>query len=208
MLPKKIEEQLLSLPHVSRETITRWHHYVDALLKWNKQINLIGPVTVDDVWSRHILDSAQLLQHLPKDTATITDFGAGAGLPGLVLAQSELAPETHLVESNAKKASFLRSQIAHCKGKIGVHNDRIEALEAWESDILTARALAPLPKLFDLLWPFIQKTKLCLFLKGQNVVEEIERATTYWDFEYELTPSLIQKESYVVAIKQIQRRSS
>ena len=106
MLPANVEKELLSLPNVSRETILRWERYVEDLLKWNKQINLIGPLTEGDIWRRHILDSAQLLPHIPSDAKTITDFGTGAGLPGLIIALAENY-DVHLVESNRKKTSFL-----------------------------------------------------------------------------------------------------
>ena len=207
MLPHKIEKELLALPGVSRETLERWSNYVDELLKWNKSINLVGPLTVQDVWQRHILDSAQLLRHIPSDAKIICDFGAGAGLPGLILALTERF-DTHLVESNQKKASFLRAVAHKTTRKTTVHDARIEKLTAWESDILTARALAPMPKLLDLLSNFIDKTKLCLFLKGQNVVEEIEEATRCWDFEYELHPSMTHPDSVIVAMKHISRRPS
>lgn len=205
-LPMNVEEELLSLPNVSRETLSKWSDYVALLLKWNKSINLIGHCTEADIWSRHILDSAQLLRYIPEGTKVITDFGSGAGLPGLVLALTGRFT-IHLVESNQKKASFLRQVAALMpKGMVTIHDDRIEKLTPWQSDILTARALAPLPELLDLLSGFIEKSKLCLFLKGQNVVQEIEGATKYWVFEHELHPSLTLNDSMILAMHTIARR--
>lgn len=202
-----VEQQLLSLPHVSRETLARWNIYVEALLKWNQRINLIGPLTEQDVWERHILDCAQLLSLIPEGTKTICDFGTGAGLPGLVLALGCDA-HVHLVESNRKKTSFLHHMAPHAFQKCTIHDERIEKLTPWESDVVTSRALAPMPQLLDLLAPFIEKTKLCLFMKGQNVVQEIEEATRYWDFDVKLHPSVTHQGSVIVAITRIQRRKS
>ncbi len=206
MVPSVIENYLLSLPNVSRETLTRWERYVEALLKWNKRINLIGPLTEQDVWERHILDCAQLLKHLPENTETISDFGTGGGLPGLILALSGNY-NMHLVESNRKKTAFLHSIAPQAVGKVAIHDQRIEKLRAWNSDVITARALAPMNELLILLEQFTQKTKLALFLKGQNVVEEIEEATRYWDFEAKLHPSITNSESVIVAMTRIKRRA-
>ncbi|MBS0541764.1 MAG: class I SAM-dependent methyltransferase, partial [Proteobacteria bacterium] len=95
------------LPDVSRETEGRLEAYVEILLKWQKAINLIGPATVDDIWGRHILDSAQILPHIPAGARTLADLGTGAGFPGLVVAALRPDLDVMLVESDARKAAFL-----------------------------------------------------------------------------------------------------
>src|SRR6185437_9960598 len=92
---------------VSRETLDKLAAYVDLLAQWNRRINLVGANTMGDVWRRHILDCAQLAKHLPRHTRVVVDLGSGAGLPGLILAAIGV-PEMHLVESDLRKAAFLR----------------------------------------------------------------------------------------------------
>jgi 16S rRNA (guanine527-N7)-methyltransferase len=205
MVDSFTEKSILALPNVSRETFERMSSYVNELLKWNQHINLVGPMTEKDVWERHILDSAQLLSLIPPGTKTITDFGTGAGLPGMILALTGQY-NVHLVESNKKKISFLRHIASLYQLPVTIHDKRIESLDAWESDILTARALASLPDLLDLLAPFIAKSKLSLFLKGQNVVEEIKKATTYWDFDVISYPSIAHNEGVILAITDVRQR--
>src|SRR6202012_3891299 len=139
-------------PSVSRETLERLEALVGILARWQKTINLIGKGTLDDVWTRHILDSAQLLPLLPPEAKTLTDLGSGAGFPGLVLAALRPDLDVVLVEADARKAAFL----GEAGRKMGLPKQpklligRIESLKPAKADVVTARALAPLTKL--LLW--------------------------------------------------------
>jgi 16S rRNA (guanine527-N7)-methyltransferase len=177
--------ELNKMQNISREIFSEVVLYINTLLKWNKRINLVSKKheTFNDIWTRHFIDSAQLLQYIPKDTKVITDFGSGGGFPAIVIAILG-DYEMHLIESDERKCAFLR-EITRILGKnIHIHNERIENISAWESDVLTARELASLNEIFDLTKDFHNKSKKCLFLKGQNVVEEIEEASTNWSFDY------------------------
>ncbi|WP_119167368.1 16S rRNA (guanine(527)-N(7))-methyltransferase RsmG [Algihabitans albus] len=158
---------------VSRETMVRLQIYADLLVKWNRAINLVGPATLPDLWRRHMLDSAQLLPLLPlRDELTIADLGSGAGFPGLVLTLCG-AGHVHLVESDQKKATFLRQVLRETGATADIHCCRIETLHDLHVDIVTARALAPLPALVAHARPLLKSDGLCLFLKGRGVGDEL-----------------------------------
>jgi 16S rRNA (guanine527-N7)-methyltransferase len=180
----------------------RLQQYVDFLIKNNAKINLIGKNTTADIWHRHIFDSAQILQHLPKDTKRVIDIGTGAGLPGIILSILGIE-EVDLVESITKKANFLREAAQFSPNKINVFNDRAEDLIAWESDVVTSRACAPLDKLLGFTEKLIAKSKICVFLKGRNVEEEILQAKNTWSFDYDLAKSLTAEDSYIIKINNV-----
>jgi len=153
---------------VSRETLVQLQRYADLLQKWGKRINLVGPSTLDDIWRRHMLDSAQLWPHLPADTRVLVDFGSGAGFPGLVLAIMGV-PEVHLIESNQRKCVFLR-EVARATGvNVTVHSTRIEAVAGFPAAVVTARALAILAILRALGRPFRWCIAFSLLPKGVRV---------------------------------------
>ncbi len=131
---------------VSRETLERRKVFVGLLLDWNQRTNLIGCSTEDAVWHRHMLDSAQIMDHLPEHTKTLVDLGTGAGFPGLVLALLGV-PDVHLIESTEKKANFLEAAAAATGLTLTVHLARVEAAAPFVADVVTARALGPLDKL-------------------------------------------------------------
>ena len=194
------------ITNVSRETFLHLEKYVELLLKWNKSINIISRKTEGDIWQRHILDSAQIMKHLPNKSCAITDFGSGGGLPALVVAILT-NNELHLVESDERKSAFLIQVTSELKlGNVTIHNDRIESLDAWQSDILMARALAPLSDLFQLLNKFVEKSNICLFMKGANVVKEIKEAQRNWQFEYCEYKSITDSNSVVLEVKNIKRK--
>jgi 16S rRNA (guanine527-N7)-methyltransferase len=195
---------------VSRETMARLSRYVALLEKWNRRINLVSPRSLEDVWRRHILDSAQLLHHLPPAPPgrplRLMDIGSGAGLPGLVLA-AMIDAEVHLVESDGRKAVFLREAARQMGLSPRVHAVRIESLAGVTPDVVTARALAPLPKLLRLAAPFLcatadRKVPSCgLFLKGREVAKEIILAHKEWEMSVESIPSLSDPQGVVLRIQ-------
>jgi 16S rRNA (guanine527-N7)-methyltransferase len=161
---------------VSRETLDRLQRYADALVRWQARINLVAPATLPDLWSRHMLDSAQLLPLIPAGARRLIDLGSGAGFPGLVLAILGV-PEVHLIEADSRKCAFLReaARLAGA-GSITVHNRRIEAMPAEAYDVVTARALAPLPELLKLARRFAGPGTVYLFPKGRGLAEELIKA--------------------------------
>lgn len=176
--------------------------YRELLADWNTRMNLVGPATLPDFWSRHALDSAQLLPLAPG-ALTWADLGTGAGLPGVVLAilgRGRPGFHVHLVESMAKRCRFLEAVIRELGLPATVHNARAEDLDL-TVDIVTSRACAPLVRLLGYARPYFRKGATGLFLKGQDVVAEIEDATRSWDFEVEILPSLSDDRGRILRIR-------
>ncbi|QEN88698.1 16S rRNA (guanine(527)-N(7))-methyltransferase RsmG [Labrys sp. KNU-23] len=203
-------EALQSLP-VSRETVGDFDLYVELLQRWQKIKNLVAPSTLSQVWTRHVADSAQLLPLLGK-ARTIVDLGSGAGFPGMVLAianKSVSGFRVHLVESNGRKASFLREVARATGAPATVHAVRIEDFVSnWpdRADLITARALASLPELLDYSAELLKTGARALFLKGQDVEQELTQATKYWNIQAELIPSLTDSTGQIVSIEAATRR--
>jgi 16S rRNA (guanine527-N7)-methyltransferase len=189
---------------VSRETLERLDAYVALLASWNRRINLVGASTMGDPWRRHILDSAQLLPHLRPRARVLVDLGSGAGLPGLVLAILGV-PEVHLVESDQRKAAFLR-EAARMTGTLAViHPQRAEKVPRLAADTVTARAVAPLPDLLDIAEPFMAPHSICLFLKGRGAEEELTLAAKSWKMRSRLVPSLSDPGGMLLILEALQR---
>lgn len=191
---------------VSRETEDRLMAYVRLLRKWQRSINLVSAKTLDDVWSRHILDSAQIFPHLPDGQASIMDIGSGAGLPGIIIGimragcyGADALPVT-LVESDQRKCAFLATAARECGIRVKIDNTRLESLPSREPDVITARALASVEKL--LIWTRAQHhTGLkCVFLKGAHVDEELTCLATYPNITSEQHPSLTGDDGRILTL--------
>jgi len=193
--------------HVSRETMTRLNRYAELLARWQKSINLISPATVNDLWRRHFMDSAQLAQYLPAQPIRMADFGSGAGFPGLVLAAMRPDNDVHLLESDQRKSVFLREAARLMEVKVTVHNSRIGETASVGADLITARALAPLDELLDMAMFHVKPDGTALFLKGKETQAEIDTAKEAFEFEHELHPSLTSPEGAIVALRQLKRRA-
>jgi 16S rRNA (guanine527-N7)-methyltransferase len=199
-------ERALQIVPVSREIAARLDEYVALLLDWQQRMNLIAPSTIPQIWTRHIADSLQLLD-LAHDARTWIDLGSGAGFPGLAIACAIADipnAEVHLVESQNKKANFLREAARHIGVPATVHAVRIEDFaknSALRPDIVTARALAPLNEALALAHPFAKKGAQGLFLKGQDVASELTAAAKYWKFEPVLVPSKTSPNSRIVSVR-------
>jgi 16S rRNA (guanine527-N7)-methyltransferase len=200
--------RVLGEQNVSHETVARLEAFVDLLLTWQAKTNLIAPSTIPELWTRHIADSLQLLRLAPK-AQTWVDFGSGGGFPGLVIACSLKTPGVvHLVESNTRKAAFLREAARVTGAPAMIHATRIEefiADTALLPEVVTARALAPLTQLLDYAAPFIEKGAKALFLKGQDVAHELTEASKYWRIDAELVPSQTDAGGRIVVIRGLQR---
>lgn len=192
---------------VSRETFERLQAFEQLFLKWNRSINLAAPSTLDDVWRRHILDSAQLARIAPAATRWV-DLGSGGGFPGLVLAfllVERPGASIALVESNRKKASFLQSVIGQFGLPARVVAKRIDDSYALVStpEIVTARALAALPDLLDLSAPWLTKGARALFHKGRDYRVEVEESTHRWSFDLVEHSSMTDAEGVVLEITEL-----
>jgi len=180
--------------------------YRSYLVDWNQRMNLVGPATLDVFWSRHAWDSAQILPLAPE-ADTWADLGTGAGLPGIVLAilgKHRPSFHVHLVDSLAKRCRFLTEVVNALKLPATVHNSRAEDL-ALPVDIVTARACAPLSRLFGYAQPYFKRGATGLFLKGQDVASDLQEATTSWDFEADVLPSLSDPRGRIVRVRRLGR---
>jgi 16S rRNA (guanine527-N7)-methyltransferase len=203
----------LRLTPVSRETLARLDAFADLLLTWNARTNLIAPSTVPHLWTRHIADSLQLLDLAP-DARTWVDLGSGGGFPGLVIACALAdSPDAkiHLVESNTKKAAFLREATRLTGAPAVVHGERIERfVEVFEgrTDVVTSRALAPLKLLLDQSVSLLKTGTIGLFPKGQDVEAELTEATRYWNVKVNLASSRTDPKGRVVVVQSLERRAA
>ena len=197
---------------VSRETIERLEHYQRLLLQWTRRINLIAPSTISTSWKRHIVDSAQIFELLPQNSAHLVDIGSGGGLPGLVVAilAIEKAPllKTTLVESDQRKAVFLRTVVRELGLSTAIQAVRIESVSDMQADVLTARALAPLPKLMGYAVKLLKPDGTALFQKGRTFDQEVAQARETWDFDLQSYPSQTDQEARILQIKDIRRASN
>lgn len=193
--------------HVSRETLERCETFVALLLERNKRMNLIARSTETNVWHRHMLDSAQVMDHLPTGVRTLVDLGSGAGFPGLVLALLGV-PDVHLVESTGKKAAFLEEAAEKTDIKVNVHKDRIEALAPFTADVVTARALAPLDKLLAYGQRFAGPHTRHIYLKGQHIEDELTRAHKIWKMQVDRKPSTTDPRGSVLCVSEVSRVQS
>ena len=201
----------LTLTPVSRETEARLDRFVGMLTTWQNRINLVAPSTMPNLWTRHIADSLQLLM-LVETPMLWLDLGSGGGFPGMIIACS-LAEHpgaiVHLVESNQKKAAFLREAVRVTGAPAQVHAMRIEDFAAefsGRADVVSARALAPLAKLLAEAYPLLKTGTVALFPKGQDVDVELTEASKYWTFDAKLVPSLTNPDGQIVVIRTLAKR--
>lgn len=203
-------EQLCELAGpVSRETFERLQVFEGLFGKWAARINLSAPSTLNDVWRRHILDSAQL-GRLAPDARRWVDLGSGGGFPGLVLGfllAERPAASIDLVESNRKKASFLQMVCGEFSLPARIHAKRIEDTYQVirEVEVVTARALAPLPLLLELAAPWLEAGATALFHKGRDYRAEVEESSQLWSFELVEHQSMIDPQSIVLEISSLRR---
>lgn len=180
--------------------------FLELLTARNAVMNLVGPATLPDFWNRHAWDSAQLLRLAP-DARTWADLGAGAGFPGLVLAilgKDRAGFHVHLVESMTKRCRFLAEIVEELSLPATVHNVRAENL-ALTVDIVTARACAPLHRLFGYARSYLALGAQGLFLKGQDVVADMTEAARYWEYEADVVPSRSDAGGRIVRVKRLGR---
>jgi 16S rRNA (guanine527-N7)-methyltransferase len=189
---------------VSRETHDHLQDFVTLLKSWNRRINLVGRDTIGDIWRRHILDSAQLFRLIPPGTRTLVDLGSGAGLPGLILAVMGV-PGVHLIESDGRKAVFLREAIRVTRAPAVVHLARIDRIQPFIVDVVTARALAPLSELLRISEQFRDARTICVFPKGRMVEEELTEATKAWHMQVHRQPSLADPLGAILRLEAIAR---
>ncbi len=208
------QRQLLESIHpVSRETLDRLERYRQVLVQWQAKTNLVAPATLNDFWTRHVADSLQI-KALAPNAVRMVDLGSGGGFPGMVLAiagSEQPGSEHHLVESLNKKCAFLRAVGIETGTRCTVHCQRIEsaakqiAQSTIRPQIVTARALAALPKLLELAEPLMAVGAKALFHKGRDYLAEIEECRGLWQFDLVVHASKIETGSAILEISNLAR---
>ncbi len=184
--------------------MARFQVYLGLLRRWQAAINLVGPATLDDPWRRHFWDSAQLLPHIPGSARSLLDFGSGAGFPGMVLAILGV-PGVTLVESDGRKAAFLREVARETGAAVTIQADRLDRLGARIAppDVITARAVASLDLLLDRIKLYITPNTVCLFHKGRQADTEIEAARRHWRMTLNKIPSVTDSSGVILRVEDI-----
>jgi len=194
---------------VPRETSEKLQSYADALQKWQKAKNLIANSTMDDMWRRHFLDSAQLAPKIRgvfgKKQLTMLDIGSGAGFPGLVLGIMGLGV-AHMVESNGRKCTFMRHVSRETSANAQIHSVRIEDLPPFPVDIITSRACASVLQLLNWAQPFLEFSPEIWLLKGETAEEELTQAQAYWNMTVSRFDSLSDPSGVILRLRSITKR--
>jgi 16S rRNA (guanine527-N7)-methyltransferase len=196
---------------VSRETFDGIEAFESMFRTWAKRINLAANSTLEDLWTRHILDSAQLASLAPSAALRWLDLGSGGGFPGLVLAfllKERAGAQIDLIESNHKKAGFLQAAIGQFSLPGRVHARRIgdEIKGLGRPDVVTARALAPLPALLDLASPWLSSGTTGLLHKGRDYGREIQESSLLWQYDLVEHRSRVDADSVILEISNLKRR--
>lgn len=202
-------EALVGGVNVSRETFTALKAYEALVRRWNSAINLVSKSSLQEIWARHIADSAQIFALCPPSATRWADLGSGGGFPGIVVAilAKDSMPDLRvtLVESDLRKATFLRQAIQQLGLAAEVHSQRIESLSPLAADVLSARALAPLSDLLAFADKHLTAQGVAIFPKGARHVEEIMEARQAWSFDLDTLPSLSDREAAILVIRNIHR---
>ena len=197
-------QEFAAAANVSRKTLALLTGYADLLIDWNSRHNLVSRASLDDLWRRHMWDSAQLASKIPKSAATLADLGSGAGFPGLVLAAMLPDLKVTLFEATAKKCAFLSAAVAQMDLDVRVVNARMEDAPPQAFDVITGRACAPLPVLLGYAHRFTGPSTVCLFLKGQNLGQELTEAHKCWNMRASQSPSLSGPSGAILEVRELE----
>lgn len=189
---------------VSRETLAELDRFAALLLRWNSTVNLVARTDEPFLWVRHIADSLQLAPLMAPQPERAIDLGSGAGFPGLILALATGVP-FDLIEADQRKAAFLREAARVTSAPVRIHPIRIEAAQLPPAPLITARAVAPLPKLLALAAPLLAPGGMCLFLKGANADAELTHAATQWQMQADGIPSRTAPGARILRITELSR---
>jgi 16S rRNA (guanine527-N7)-methyltransferase len=201
----------LRIVSVPRETLERIDAFVELFLRWQRAVQLVAPADLARLWTRHIADSLQLIELAPAANRW-ADLGTGGGFPGLIVALALRGREkgfAHLIESDQRKAAFLREAIRITRAPAKVYAERVESAAkrlAPEVDVVTARALAPMPRLLELAAPFLAEGIPALFLKGQDVDNELTASTKSWNIQSTIVPSRTHPHGKIVIVERASPR--
>jgi 16S rRNA (guanine(527)-N(7))-methyltransferase RsmG len=195
---------------VPRETLPRIQVFLELLKRWNEKLNLVAAADTHDLWVRHVLDSAQIARLAPAMAATWVDLGSGAGFPGLICAAilCDRRPGLRftLVEADARKAAFLREAARSMGLDVTVLDKRIEAISLPPQDVVSARALAPLPRLLNYAARFYHRETVLLFPKGRKADSELTLARRDWHIRAVRCPSHTDPDSTILRLTEVSPR--
>jgi 16S rRNA (guanine527-N7)-methyltransferase len=197
--------------NVSRETMDDLHQFAELVRKWTAKINLISTNTIDSLWDRHVVDSVQIYGMAPKTYNKWVDIGSGGGFPGIVVAiigkEKQPNAEFVLIESDQRKAVFLRTAIRELGLSAKVVAERIENAAPQNADIVSARALSPLSMLLPFSERHLKSDGQAIFHKGKKARSEVADAMNNWRFTLEDSPSLTDPDAQILVLKGIYRVS-
>ena len=199
------------ITQVSRETITSLKKYENILIKANKTLNLIGNSTIKEIWTRHFLDSVQVIDFIDKNDKTLIDIGSGAGFPGLVLAVAlkdrKIPLKVKLIEKSPKKVKFLKELIQelHVDGQV-VNQNVFEEPKKIVGDVFVARAFKPLKIILPLIHNKFENWKKFFIFLGKTGKNELLQASKSWDIEYKQRVSITSDDSIVIEINRLKQK--
>ena len=207
-----IKNSKLNIQNVSRETLDELNKYSLSIIRKNREINLISSSTEKSIYTRHIVDSAQIIDFINKnDVKTCTDLGSGAGLPGIVMAilMKPKKPEFKVIfyEKSYHKSNFLKEISKKFKLNTEINQKNIFEQEDLETDIIISRAFKPLPIILEIASNNFKKFKYIILFLGKNGKEILKDATNKWKFDYEEKKSLTSDESLIVKISNLQKKN-
>ena len=196
---------------VSRETITSLKKYEEILINANKNLNLIGNSTINDIWTRHFLDSVKVVDFIDKNNKSLIDIGSGAGFPGLVLAlvlkDRKIPLKIKLIEKSPKKIKFLKNLIDELNLNVETINENIlkEPIKFYD-DVIVARAFKPVKIIFELIHNKAQNWKKFFIFLGKTGKSELIQASKNWDIEYKQRESITSSDSLVIEINRLKKK--
>ena len=202
--PKEHREYFIREINPDAKIIEKLDVYDAVLTRWQARINLIGAATLPALWSRHFLDSAQIYRHLPTSTQTLIDIGSGGGFPGMVLAilaNVSGGPIVTLIESNGRKAEFLREINRICAAGAKIMNERVERAPILPADVVTARACAPLVRLLPWVYRCLRADGVALLSKGLNWRDELTTAEKHWNMQVAEIPSVTDTSGVILKLE-------
>ena len=196
---------------VSRETITSLNTYETMLIDANKRLNLIGNSTIDKIWNRHFLDSAQVIDFIDKNDKSLVDIGSGAGFPGLIIAiiakDRKISLKIRLIEKSPKKVKFLKEIINKLKLNVEVLNQNIlEQQIKFKNDVFVVRAFKPLKIILELMHNKVENWKKIFVFLGKTGQKELLQASKIWDIEYKQRMSITSSDSTVLEINKLTKK--
>jgi len=196
---------------VSRETITSLNTYETMLIDANKRLNLIGNSTIDNIWNRHFLDSAQVIDFIDKNDKSLVDIGSGAGFPGLIIAiiakDRKISLKIRLIEKSPKKVKFLKEIINKLKLNVEVLNQNIlEQQIKFKNDVFVVRAFKPLKIILELMHNKVENWQKFFIFLGKTGQKELLLASKIWDIEYKQRMSITSSDSTVLEINKLTKK--